>query len=179
MSLCEGILAITLDGAIACDSWYARGPGNTRCDNENLLVDNETSSWGLELFSVFYHPHIVVTIACAAKCRRHNQWVTISFKTQFVGSKLVPPIYAVSLITLIIILSQVDRSGAQVVRWRHHLIVHIKRLYAYAYVDICIRPRSSVCTDTIRFRNKPIRSWPDEFQINVNAYREKEDFINA
>lgn len=32
--------------------------------------------------------------------------------------------------------------------------------------------------DTIRFRNKPIRSWSDEFQINVNACRE-EDFINA
>lgn len=79
---------------------------------------------------------------------------------------------------LIIILLQDNRSRAQVKRWRHRLIVHINA-YMHMHVDICIRPRSSMCMDTIHFRNKPIRSWPDEFQINVNACREKEDFINA
>lgn len=40
--------------------------------------------------------------------------------------------------------------------------------YAYAHL----------CAGTIRFRNTSIRSRPDEFQINVNVRREKEEFIN-
>lgn len=40
-------------------------------------------------------------------------------------------------------------------------------------------PRLFLCASTFHFRNKSIRSRLDEFQINANARREQEEFINV